>query len=84
MDPPVLLIGREQLRLEVHETELSVAVLVHHDLEVKYIKASYKGLKVLCKVEKDLLFPQVVREQEDAKVLMVTDDSFQLGVSLFP
>lgn len=32
MDPSVPLIGREQLRLEVHETQFPVPVLINNDL----------------------------------------------------
>ena len=32
MDPSVPLIGREQLRLEVHETQFPVPFLINHDL----------------------------------------------------
>ncbi len=34
MNPPIVLVRGEQLRLEVHETELSVAVLIYYHLKV--------------------------------------------------
>jgi len=34
MNPPIVLVCGEQLRLEVHETELSVAVLIYYHLKV--------------------------------------------------
>jgi len=60
-------IGRERLRLQVHQLDLAHSVFIDDDLT----------LEVVCQIEEDLLLSERVGEQEDAMVLVALNDGDQ-------